>query len=57
MREVRCVLGFVEVHLSHTSQTQYAVCMSCQRMGKGVVVVGVNVLNSVGPVQDAHGME
>ena len=40
--EVRSVLALVQVHLSHTSQSQYAVCMmSCERIGKGVVVVDV----------------
>ena len=51
------MLGLVQVHLSQTRQTQYAVSMSCQRMGKGVVVVDGNVLNTVGPERDAHGME
>ena len=50
------MLGLIHVHLSHTSQTQSALCVSCQEMGKGVVV-DVNVLNAVGPEQDAHGME
>ena len=39
--EVRSVLALVQVHLSHTSQSQYAVRMSCERMGKGVEVVDV----------------
>ena len=52
------MLALVQVHLSHTSQSQYAVCMmSCERMGKGVGVVDVNVLNTVRPEQDATGME
>ena len=55
--EVRSVLALVQVHLSHTSQIQYAVCTSCQRMGKGVVTVDVNVLNPVGPEQDVNGRE
>ena len=54
--EVRRVLGLVQVRLSHTSQTQCAVHVSCQGMWKGVVVVD-DVLNTVGAEQDAHGME
>lgn len=55
--EVRSVLALVQVHLSHTSQSQYAMCTSYERMGKGVGVVDVNVLNTIGPEQDATGME
>ena len=50
-------MALVQVHLSHTSQIQYAVCVSCQRMRKGVVMVDVNVLNPVGPEQDVNGRE
>ena len=55
--KVRSVLALVQVHLSHTSQIQCAVCTSCQRMGKGVVAVDVNVWNPVGPEQDVNGRE